>query len=155
MLVLYFCMLFMYRHPLDTLRKFNVNTTFRKHCRRLLNIFSTLNLRPVSRQVQKSQIKKTVLYSILGQCLIYFGNYFNQNTFFLYFLYYITMQNMKFSIKDFFSKCNQICSKLRIQPHLLGKSLNFIFLCSFWNEFGDLLENILIAVSLIFHLIIS
>ena len=36
---------------------------------------------------------------------------------------------MKFSIKDFFSKCNQIRSFLRIWSHLLKKSLmeNFIF----------------------------
>ena len=39
---------------------------------------------------------------------------------------------MKFSIKDFFSKCDQIRSFLRISPHLLKKCLieNFIFLCS-------------------------
>ena len=39
---------------------------------------------------------------------------------------------MKFSIKDFFSKCDQIRRKLRIWSHLLKKSLmeNFIFLCS-------------------------
>ena len=36
---------------------------------------------------------------------------------------------MKFSIKDFFSKCNQIRKNLRIWPHLTKKSLmkNFIF----------------------------
>ena len=36
---------------------------------------------------------------------------------------------MKFSIKDFFSKCDQIRSKLRIWLHLLKKSLlgNLIF----------------------------
>ena len=36
---------------------------------------------------------------------------------------------MKFSIKDFFSKCDQICRKLRIWSHLLKKPLmeNFIF----------------------------
>ena len=36
---------------------------------------------------------------------------------------------MKFSIKDFFSKCEQIRRKLRIWSHLLKKSLmeNFIF----------------------------
>ena len=36
---------------------------------------------------------------------------------------------MKFSIKDFFSKCDQIRRKLRIYSHLLKKSLieNFIF----------------------------
>ena len=36
---------------------------------------------------------------------------------------------MKFSIKDFFSKCDQICRKLWISSHLLKKPLmdNFIF----------------------------
>ena len=38
-------------------------------------------------------------------------------------------QTMKFSIKDLFSKCDQIRRKLRIWSHLLKKSLieNFIF----------------------------
>ena len=38
-------------------------------------------------------------------------------------------QKMKFSIKDIFSKCDQIRGKLWIQSHLLKKSLieNFIF----------------------------
>ena len=41
----------------------------------------------------------------------------------------ITAQKMKFSIKDFYSKCDQIRRKLRIWSHLLKKSLmeNFIF----------------------------
>ena len=40
-----------------------------------------------------------------------------------------TAQKMKFSIKDFFSKCDQIRSLLRIWSYLLKKSLleNFIF----------------------------
>ena len=40
-----------------------------------------------------------------------------------------TVQKIKFSIKDFFSKCNQIRSFLRVWSHLLKKSLteNFIF----------------------------
>ena len=40
-----------------------------------------------------------------------------------------TAQEMKFSTKDFFSKCDQIRKKLRIWSHLLKKSLveNFIF----------------------------
>ena len=40
-----------------------------------------------------------------------------------------TAQKMKFSIKDFFSKCDQISRKLWIWSHLLKKSLieNFIF----------------------------
>ena len=39
---------------------------------------------------------------------------------------------MKFFIKDFFSKCDQIRSFLRIWSHLLKKFLmeNFIFLCN-------------------------
>ena len=43
--------------------------------------------------------------------------------------YFYTAQKMKFSIKDFFSKCQQIRSFLRIWSHLLKKSLmeNFIF----------------------------
>ena len=43
-----------------------------------------------------------------------------------------TAQKMKFSIKDLFSKCDQIRSYLRIWSHLLKKSSmeNFIFLCS-------------------------
>ena len=35
----------------------------------------------------------------------------------------ITAQKMKFSIKDFFNKCDQIRRKLRIWSHLLKKSL--------------------------------
>ena len=40
-----------------------------------------------------------------------------------------TAQKMKFFINDFFSKCDQICSFLRVWSHLLRKSLmkNFIF----------------------------
>ena len=40
-----------------------------------------------------------------------------------------TAQKMKFFIKGFFSKCNQIRKKLRIWSHLLKKSLmeNLIF----------------------------
>ena len=40
-----------------------------------------------------------------------------------------TAQKMKFSIKNFFSKCDQIRRKLRIWSHILKKSLieNFIF----------------------------
>ena len=43
-----------------------------------------------------------------------------------------TAQKMKFSIKDFFNKCDQICRKLRLWLNLQRKSLkeNFIFLYS-------------------------
>ena len=46
-----------------------------------------------------------------------------------------TAQKMKFSIKDFFSKCDQIRSKLGIWSHLLKRSLieNFFFVQCHWN----------------------
>ena len=48
-----------------------------------------------------------------------------------------TAQKRKFSIKDFFSKCNQICRKLRIWLHLLKKSFmeNFIFCAVYYSVF--------------------
>ena len=62
-----------------------------------------------------------------------------------------TAKEMKFSIKDFFSKCDQVRRKLQIWSHLLKKSLkeNFIFcavpttvlffnlLSFFWRLSGD------------------
>ena len=39
-----------------------------------------------------------------------------------------TAQKMKFSIKDFFNKCDQISSFLRIWSHLLKKSLMELFI---------------------------
>ena len=39
-----------------------------------------------------------------------------------------TAQKVKFSIKDFFSKCNQICSFQQIRSHLLKKSLMEYFI---------------------------
>ena len=44
-----------------------------------------------------------------------------------------TAQKIKFSIRDFFSKCDQTRRKLRIWSHLLKKSLmeNFIFCAVF------------------------
>ena len=46
---------------------------------------------------------------------------------------FFTVQKMKFSIKDFFSKCDQIRRKLWIWSHLLKKSLmeKFIFCAVF------------------------
>ena len=48
----------------------------------------------------------------------------------------LTAQKMKFSIKDLFSKYDQIPKKLRIWPHLLKKSLmeNFVFVQWPWNK---------------------
>ena len=55
----------------------------------------------------------------------------------------VIAQKMKFSIKDFFGKCDQIHSFLRICSHLLKKSLmkNFIF-CAVRPDFGLLLLRI-------------
>ena len=49
-----------------------------------------------------------------------------------------TAQKIQFSIKDFFSKCDQIRWKLRIWSHLLGKFLmeNFIF-CAVKTKYCD------------------
>ena len=41
----------------------------------------------------------------------------------IYFYCPYIAQKMKFSIKDFFSKCDQICSFLRIWSHLLKNLL--------------------------------
>ena len=52
-----------------------------------------------------------------------------------------TTRNIKFSIKDFFSKCEQICNFRRIWSHLLKEYFteNFIFLCSVLREENNLL----------------
>ena len=51
----------------------------------------------------------------------------HKNSWYKYFSYYslrtCTAQKMKFSIKDFFNKCDQIRSFLRIWSHSLKKSL--------------------------------
>ena len=61
----------------------------------------------------------------------------------------VTAQNMKFSLKDVFSKCDQIRRKMRIRSHLLKKHLmeNFIFLCnmSIYKLFIDWQSNLSIA----------
>ena len=69
------------------------------------------------------------------------GNFFIHNCFVIGIsqVYYEpdTAQKIKFSIKDFFSKCNQFRSFLRIWSHLFKKSLmeNFIFLRSVNNSY--------------------
>ena len=63
-----------------------------------------------------------------------------------------TAQKMKFSIKDFFSKCDQIRRKLRIWSHLLKKPLieNFIFCAMLlWSYLlkKSLMENLIFCAS--------
>ena len=43
---------------------------------------------------------------------------------------FYTAQKLKFSVKGFFSNCEQIHKKLQICSHLLNKSLKKTFLCS-------------------------
>ena len=63
---------------------------------------------------------------------------------------FCTAQKLKSSIKDFFSKCDQIRRKLRIWSHLLKKSLveNFLFcavldICIFILGITNTLEKLL------------
>ena len=75
----------------------------------------------------------------------------------LVFLKAPTAQKMKFPIKDFFSKCDQIRSFLRIWSHFLKKSLmeNFIF-CAvsilgttlFLLQINDLPDNVICNVAI-------
>ena len=55
---------------------------------------------------------------------------------------------MKFSIKDFSSKCDQIHRKLRIWSHLLEKSLteNFIFCAVIWVNISNIINSLLCNV---------
>ena len=57
---------------------------------------------------------------------------------------YHTGQKMKFLIKDFFSKCDQLRRKLRAWWHLLKKSLmtEFIFCAMYWSESKGLQETL-------------
>ena len=54
------------------------------------------------------------------------------------FIFADSAQKMKFFVKDFFTKCDQIRRKMRISSHLLKKSLMKIFIfCAMWQK-GDL-----------------
>ena len=74
------------------------------------------------------KMKKRSLFSWIF-ALIFAGSDCNVNYSFWDVVLHITEQQMKFYMKDFFSKCGQICSFLRIWSHLMKKSLieNFIF----------------------------
>ena len=58
-------------------------------------------------------------WNLIQQICVYNANSITKNT----------AQKMKFSFKDFFSKCDQIRRKLLIWSHLLKKSLmeKFVF----------------------------
>ena len=61
-----------------------------------------------------------------------------------------TAQKMKFSIKDFFNKCDQILRKLRVCSYLLKKSLmkNFIF-CAAWGILAESFKQIAFTMDFI------
>ena len=72
--------------------------------------------------------------------------------YYLILLVLVTAQKVKFSIKDFYSKCDQIRRKLWIWSHLLKKSLlkNFIFctvrnLCKMYLGDDDLISSPLVS----------
>ena len=76
-----------------------------------------------------------IIIKIIVLCFVFFL-YLILLSFLLLFVYFRkecqsmhTAQKIKFSVKAFFSKCDQICRKLRICSHLLKKSLmkNSIF----------------------------
>ena len=85
------------------------------------------NFRRVSVQIYESVIKNQftlVLNNIFSPYIAVYRESYNTQH-----VLTCTAQKMKFSIKGFFSKCDQIRRKLRIRSHLLKKSLmvNFIF----------------------------
>ena len=111
-----------------------------------VNIYYTHNLIPFMTSIISLYLCKKYIFSdIRKQCYLPLLLVLNANTYLKYdfqdnfvlkkFLKEVvstmidTAQKMKFSIKDFFSKCDQIHSFLRIWSHLLKKSLmkNFIF----------------------------
>ena len=65
------------------------------------------------------------------------------------FILYYTAKKMKFSIKDFFSKCDQTRRKLRIWSRFLNKSLtkNFIFCAVLVKTFFQL-QNLILEKSI-------
>ena len=73
-----------------------------------LILHKVLEIEQESREIPHSQRKETKIHHALNQ---------NENPVKEY-----TTQKMKFSIKDFFSKCNQTNSFLLIWSHLLKKS---------------------------------
>ena len=86
------------------------------------NIFKEINQSPLS----SLMIDETTDVFVTQKLMFYFCYILNDGNIKTY-----TVQKMKFSIKDFYSKSDQICSFLRIWLNLLKKPLmeNFIFLC--------------------------
>ena len=86
-------------------------------CKTFKNIYFEENMRTAAHEDYKHLYLK--LDSYLSKKLFYFLQWkpFKSDEKCFYFTLkalFVTPQKMKFSIKDFFSKCDQICRKLRI-----------------------------------------
>ena len=66
---------------------------------------------------------------------------------------YDTAQKLKFSIKDFFGKCDQIRRKLQIWSHLLKKSLMENFFCAMEASRSDLWFSLFAPFSINFSIL--
>ena len=68
-------------------------------------------------------------------------------------MFFLTTQKMKFSIKDFFSKCDQTRRKLSIWSNLLTKSLmeNFILCAVSTDNIRKIIKNSILILSLMAH----
>ena len=81
-----------------------------------------------------SHLGQNILSAIQGMSAIWDIRYWEVSLYYLVSIKirsHLTAQKMKFSIKDFLSKCDQIHKKLRIWSHFLMKLLrqNFILQC--------------------------
>ena len=116
------------RPPQDILQD-----VFKTFSRRLQDVFQDIfktYLRRLGRQ-KNVTLKTSSLRLHQDECLLgWFHDLING---YLIQLITFTAQKMKISIKDFFSKCDQICRFLRIWSHLPKKSImeNFIFCAVF------------------------
>ena len=111
--------------------KFQWKTSWHSYtfCPRKYVKFKNFANRPVFRHVCKHICKRN--YLVFGSINIRWSIFIGSSN---------PIQKMKFSIMNFWSKCDQIHRKLRIWSHLLNKSVmkNFIF-CSVQYAHSDLL----------------
>ena len=103
------------------------------------NIFSTIyvsistfNASNLGQYIQKNYKIKSGSYGVTTTWLHFLPVFYQSKRTEAHKVKTNTVQKMKPSIKDFFSKCDQIHKKLQIWSDLLKNSLmeNFIFLCS-------------------------
>ena len=104
-----------------------------KIIRNIIKLSRRFFLHNINENMQKSWGNILASVSLLKTCIIvvYYNTFCPYKYFSIQFLpgYVKHLQKMKFSIKDFFSICDQIRSFLRVWSHLLKKYFmeNFIF----------------------------